>query len=167
MVLTLTNNTCWILSCLVSNFTGTVTLMFYLFIYLFVHFRNGVSALVHHLALLKHCNTEEWLVHIGCLPSAFVNLKLRRKLGRLNFGKDFWDCFQEQGKNWPIADRRVPSNNPRNNCGTFFGSSSLVVSKVAIGQTGRFTSWVLNGMKNSGLVNFRNRVYCEISFIYL
>ena len=42
-------------------------------------------------------------------------------------------------KNWPIADWRVPSNNPRNNCVTQFGSSSLVVSKVVNGQTGRFT----------------------------
>ena len=57
------------------------------------------------------------------------------------------------GKNWTIADWCVPSNNPRNNCGTHFGSSSLVVSKVVNGQTGRFTGW-MNGLKNSGLVNF-------------
>ena len=58
-----------------------------------------------------------------------------------------------KGKNWPIADWRVPSNNPKINCGTHFGSRSLVFSKVVNGQTGRFTDWV-NGMKNSGLVNF-------------
>ena len=34
-------------------------------------------------------------------------------------------------KNWPIADRRFPCNDTRNNCGTDFGSSSLHVSKVA------------------------------------
>ena len=28
-------------------------------------------------------------------------------------------------KNWPIADRRVPSNNPRNNCVTYFYYSRL------------------------------------------
>ena len=33
--------------------------------------------------------------------------------------------------NWPIADRRFPYNDPRNNCGTYFGSTSLHVSKVA------------------------------------
>ena len=27
---------------------------------------------------------------------------------------------------WPIADRRVPNNYPRNNCGTNFGSSSFL-----------------------------------------
>ena len=36
-------------------------------------------------------------------------------------------------KNWPIADRRVPSNNPRINCGKHFGSSPFLVSKVANG----------------------------------
>ena len=37
------------------------------------------------------------------------------------------------GKNWPIADRRVPSNNPRINCGKQFGSSPFLVSKAANG----------------------------------
>ena len=31
----------------------------------------------------------------------------------------------------PIADRRVPSNDPRSFCGTHFGSSSLLVFQVA------------------------------------
>ena len=31
---------------------------------------------------------------------------------------------------WPIADRCVPNNDPRNNCGTNFGSNFLLVSKV-------------------------------------
>ena len=30
-----------------------------------------------------------------------------------------------------IAERHVPRNNPRKNCGAHFGSSSLLVSKVA------------------------------------
>ena len=34
-------------------------------------------------------------------------------------------------KNWPIAARHITSNNPRNNCGTHFGSSSFLISKVA------------------------------------
>ena len=34
-------------------------------------------------------------------------------------------------KNKPIADKRVTSNDPRNNCEKHFDSSSLVVSKVA------------------------------------
>ena len=74
-------------------------------------------------------------------------------LANLTFAKTYGTVTRDWEKNWPIADWRVPSNNPRNNCGTHFGSRSLVVSKVVNGQTGRFTDWV-NGMKNSGLVNF-------------
>ena len=55
----------------------------------------------------------------------------RRKLDRVNFCKDFWDCYQGMGKNWPIAERRVISNDPRNNCRTLFGFSSLFVARVA------------------------------------
>ena len=46
----------------------------------------------------------------------FATLKTRGELGRVNFRKDFWDCY------W-----RVPSNDPKNNCGTHVGSSSLLV----------------------------------------
>ena len=64
-------------------------------------------------------------------------------MGRVHFRKDFWDCFQGLGKNWPIADRRVISNDPRINCGAHFGSSSFLLSKVAnnrckVTETGRF-----------------------------
>ena len=55
----------------------------------------------------------------------------RRKLDRVNFRKDFWDCYQGKGKNWPIAERRVTRNDPRNNCRTLFGFSSLIVARVA------------------------------------
>ena len=56
-----------------------------------------------------------------------------RKLGRVHFRKDVWDSYQGRKKNWPIADRRVSSNYPRNNCGTHFGS--LLVSKVVNGHS--------------------------------
>ena len=39
----------------------------------------------------------------------------QKGMGRVNFRKDFWDCLQGLGKNWPIADRRVISNDPRIN----------------------------------------------------
>ena len=51
----------------------------------------------------------------------FATLKTRGELGRVNFRQDFWDCY------W-----RVPSNDPRNNCGTHVGSSSLLVSIVLL-----------------------------------
>ena len=58
-----------------------------------------------------------------------------RKLGRVNFHKDFLDCCLGQGKKLAnsrkITEQRVPSNDPRNNCGTHFFSSSLLISKVA------------------------------------
>ena len=57
--------------------------------------------------------------------SAFATLETRRGMGRPNFCKDLWGKI---GQKLPIADRRVPSNDPRNNCGTHFGSSSLLVS---------------------------------------
>ena len=79
--------------------------------------------------------------------------KKEGNLANLTFAKTSGTVTRDRKKNWPIADWRVPSNNPRNTCGTHFGSSSLVVSKVVNGQTGRFTGWV-NGLKNSGPVNF-------------
>ena len=51
-------------------------------------------------------------------------------MGQVYFRKDFWDCYHRDGKKWPIADQRVPSNDPRNYCWTHFDSSSLLVSKV-------------------------------------
>ena len=41
-----------------------------------------------------------------------------------------------------IADRRVPSNDSRNNCGTHFGFRSLLMSKVA---NVKFFGWKLGG----------------------
>ena len=51
-----------------------------------------------------------------------VTLKRRGNLGRVNFTKTSGTVTKDMEKNWPIADRRVTSNHPRNNCGTHFGS---------------------------------------------
>ena len=56
--------------------------------------------------------------------------KKEGNLDNLTFAKTYGTVTRDRKKNWPIADWRVPSNNPRNNCGTHFSSSSLVVSKV-------------------------------------
>ena len=68
---------------------------------------------------------------------------------RVKFPKDFWECF-----GGPIADRRVPSYDPRTNCGANFGSSSLFVSKVAnMITTIRAKDWAeLSFAKSSGIV---------------
>ena len=31
------------------------------------------------------------------------------KLGQIDCCKDFWDCYNGQGKYWLIADQRVPT----------------------------------------------------------
>ena len=56
---------------------------------------------------------------------------MRKKLGLVDFRKDVWDCYKGTGGKWPIVDQRVPGRDPRNNCGTHFGSSSLLDSKMA------------------------------------
>ena len=33
-----------------------------------------------------------------------IALETRRKMGQVNFRKDFWDCYHTEKKNWPIAD---------------------------------------------------------------
>ena len=71
-----------------------------------------------------------WSHNGDAIPEIFATSKTRR-LGRGNFRKDFWDGYKGQGKNWPIADRHVPGNDPRYNCGTHFGSSSLLGTEVA------------------------------------
>ena len=43
------------------------------------------------------------------------------------FVKTSGTVAKDNKKNWPIADRRVPSNDYRNNCKTHFVSSSLLV----------------------------------------
>ena len=61
----------------------------------------------------------------------FATLERETNWGELTLSKDLWDCSSNRGKNWPIADRCVSNNNPRNNCGMHFRSCLLLVSKVA------------------------------------
>ena len=67
------------------------------------------------------------------VDAVVLRMKITKTLGRVMFRKEFWDCRRGQAKNWPIAVQRVPSNYPKNNCGTHFGSSHLVF-KVANGK---------------------------------
>ena len=61
--------------------------------------------------LLHRCS--QWVITLD----NFAALETNRKLGRVNFGKDFWDCYKRQGKNWPIADQRDSSDNPETQLG--------------------------------------------------
>ena len=52
---------------------------------------------------------------------------------RNHFSRSFENCYTvEREKNWPIADRRVLSNDLRNNCGSHFASNPLLLSKITI-----------------------------------
>ena len=97
----------------------------------------------------NHCGTcfgsSSLLVLILLISSSvytivFATLKIRGKLGRVNFRKDFWDCY------W-----QVPSNHPTNNCGTHVSSSSLLVSKVPIS----------NSVYTIGLGSDMKRLFCS------
>ena len=66
----------------------------------------------------------------------------------LFFGKDFWDCY-----NWPIAGLRVPVNDIRNNCETHFGSSSLLVSKVATNRVKLIGHFAVVRLVNGGSIS--------------
>ena len=66
-------------------------------------------------------------------PHTLLNspLKKQENWAVLPFPQRLLGLLLGTGKNWPIADQRVSSNDPRNNCGMHFGSSSLLVSKMA------------------------------------
>ena len=55
--------------------------------------------------------------------------KQRGNWVQLIFAKTSGTVSRDTGKKWPIADQRAISNSPTNNCGTPFGSSSLLVPK--------------------------------------
>ena len=51
----------------------------------------------------------------GQVRGSFATLETRRKLGRVNFAKTSGTVTRNK-KNWPIADQRVPSNDPKSLC---------------------------------------------------
>ena len=53
-----------------------------------------------------------------------------------NFAKTFGTVTRDREKNWPIADWYVTRNDPTNNCGTHFGTSSLFVFRSLSGELG-------------------------------
>ena len=62
----------------------------------------------------------------------FPRFETRKKLGRVNVRKDFWDRFQGQEKNGQWLTGASPGSiDPTNICGAYFGSSSFLISKLA------------------------------------
>ena len=49
---------------------------------------------------------------------------------KLRFTKTSRTATGDGEKKWPTADQRVHNNNPKNNCGTHFGSIPFLVSKA-------------------------------------
>ena len=67
-------------------------------------------------------------------PSAPVTFAILERKGNwtdLTVAKNCGTVTRDRKGNWPIADHLVPSNDPRNNFGTHFCSSSPPFSKVA------------------------------------
>ena len=71
----------------------------------------------------------------------FASWKTTKNWVELTFAKKSGSVTRDREHFWPIADRRVPSNDPRNNCGTQFDSSTFLVSKVANGQRCSSENW--------------------------
>lgn len=90
-----------------------------------------------------------FLAKSGLQQNQFATLE--RKRGRVNLRKDFRDCCKGLGKNWPIADQRVPSNDPTRNCGTHFGSSLMLSAGKYNGRSERTREHLIKGRKSKGM----------------
>ena len=73
---------------------------------LFIEWACRLFVFGHRFFPFRFCNAP--LSH-----HAGNTLERKRELGRVTFRKEFWDCYWGQEKNWPIADRHVPNNDPK------------------------------------------------------
>ena len=65
----------------------------------------------------------------------FASLETRKThWAELHLAKTSGTLTRNKEKKLAIADRHIPSNDPRNHCGTHFRSSSLLDIKVAKGK---------------------------------
>ena len=55
----------------------------------------------------------------------------KRETSPRRFKKTSWTTTGDGEKHWPIADQRIHSNNPKNNCEAHFDSIPFLVSKAA------------------------------------
>ena len=69
---------------------------------------------------------------------SFAPLETEGKWKELTFAKTSGTVTRDREKNWPVADLRVPSNDPRSNYETHFSSSALIVSVKANNGVGKF-----------------------------
>ena len=71
-----------------------------------------------HFIVLEHQYGRRDVMWKRSIERINLLLPLREKLGRVDFRKDLWTVISVRKTNWPLAHWRVPSNHPRNNCGT-------------------------------------------------
>jgi len=71
--------------------------------------------------------------HTSRLPAKRCNIVSSCRLPIRHFRNEQEAVLGRLLRDWPIADRGIYSDDPRNLCGTRFGSSSLMVTKVANG----------------------------------
>ena len=56
--------------------------------------------------------TKVLILNLPSGPKSFRAFRETGPWGRVNFRKDFWDCYWRQRKSRPMADQLVPSNDP-------------------------------------------------------
>ena len=100
---------------------------------LFYPCHGCVTSLLLEAWNCKICRTREW-----SLSRSWPLIK-EENWAELTFAKTSGTVTKARAtkKNRSIADRHVPSNDPRNTCGTHFSSSLRLVFKVANG-----SSWI-------------------------
>ena len=83
-------------------------------------------------------------------------------MGPLNFRKDFWDYYSGQAENWPIANRRLPSNDPRNN--RVF--SHDVTAAILVSQNNEMAAMLVSQTNPLGveLFSYANALFCSNKF---
>ena len=81
----------------------------------------------------------------------YATLEPRGKLDPMNYCEDFWDCFWRQGKNWPIADRRVPVTSQKS-LRKLSRSSFFLVSKAANNERSHTWCWTITPVNNGLMI---------------
>ena len=81
--------------------------------------------------MLQHCVTLKIVAANRLVANSPLKKKKEGNWVELTFAKTSGTVPRDRGKNWPIADRRLPSNDPRNHRGIHFGFIFHLVSKVA------------------------------------
>ena len=94
---------------------------------------------------------------ISLKPGSYTgDTKLQGNSAEFTFAKSSGIVTKDREKDWPIADRRDPSNNPRNNRGSNFFSNKIPFSflkrRITQLKTALF-SWVKGGKLSSGILS--------------